>query len=127
MLFRSHQRGGAGPRRTARVESLNLANRLLVLVTCDRPTWAEWPAVVGTSLLKALEMTLTVPRALPGALRQLGGLGRAFTRRRELDARAALPARAVAARYVQPFRWAPWIAAWWRRIRGRAPGVAPRS
>jgi GT2 family glycosyltransferase len=34
-----HERGGAGPRRTVRVESLNLANRLLVLVTCDRPRW----------------------------------------------------------------------------------------
>jgi GT2 family glycosyltransferase len=123
----THQRGGAGPRRTPRVEALNLANRLLVLVTCDRPTWHEWPSVLVTTALKTLELTLTVPQALPGAVHQLGGLRRALLRRRELDARAPLSARDVAAAHVQPFRWRPWIAAWWRRIRGRAPGVAPRS
>lgn len=121
----THQRGGAGPRRTPRVESLNLANRLLVLVTCDRPTWAEWPSVLVTTTLKTLELTLTVPQALPGALRQLGGLSGSLRRRRELDARAPVPARVVAARYVQPFRWRPWIATWWRRMRGRAPWVGP--
>ncbi|MFO7779769.1 MAG: glycosyltransferase family 2 protein [Nitriliruptoraceae bacterium] len=120
----THQRGGAGPRRTARVESLNLANRCLVLLTCDRPSWRAWPSVLVTTGLKTLELTLTVPQALPGAVRQLGGLRRALGRRRELDARAPVSARTVAAAYAQPFRWGPWITAWWRRLRGRAPGVA---
>ncbi len=118
----THQRGGAGPRRTARVESLNLANRLLVLVTCDRPTWRAWPSVLVTTVLKTLELTLTVPRALPGALRQLGGLRGALARRRELDARAPVSARTVAAAHARPFRWSRWVTGWWRRIRGRAPG-----
>lgn len=118
----THQRGGAGPRRTPQVESLNLANRLLVLATCDRPTWRAWPSVLLTTGLKTIELTLTVPRALPGALRQLCGLRRALVRRRELDARAPVSARAVAAGYVQPFRWGRWITTWWRRLRGRAPG-----
>jgi len=121
----THQRGGAGPRRTRRVESLNLANRWLVLLTCDRPTWQAWPSVLLTSALKTLELTLTVPQALPGALHQLrGGLPGALGRRRELDARAPVSARTVAAAYAQPFRWGPWIRAWWRRLRGSAPGVA---
>ena len=123
----THQRGGAGPRRTPRVEALNLANRWLVLVTCDRPSWSAWPSILLTSALKTLELLLTVPQALPGALRQLGGLSRALARRRELDERAPVPARAVAARHVQPFRWRPWVVAWWRRVRGRAPGVPPRT
>ncbi|MFP4150001.1 MAG: glycosyltransferase, partial [Nitriliruptoraceae bacterium] len=64
-----HERGGAGPRRTRRVEALNLANRLLVLLTCDRPRPGAWPAIVLTTLLKAGELTVTVPQAWPGALR----------------------------------------------------------
>jgi GT2 family glycosyltransferase len=119
-----HERGGAGPRRTTRVESLNLANRLLVLVTCDRPRPADWPAIVCTTGLKALELTVTVPRAWPGALRQLRGLRAARQRRAELDQRALLDARAVADRWAEPLAWGRWVAMWWRRIRGRAPGVA---
>ncbi len=123
----THERGGAGPRRTRRVEALNLANRLLVLVTCDAPRWRDWPAIVVTTALKATELVLTVPSAVPGTLRQLGGLPAAWARRRELDARATLTARAVAEAHARPFRWGGWIRSWWRRIRGRSPGVAPRG
>lgn len=119
-----HERGGAGPRRTTRVESLNLANRLLVLATCDRPRPSAWPSIAVTTLLKALELTVTVPRAWPGALRQLRYLPAARRRRAELDAMAILDARAVADRWAQPLAWGRWVATWWRRIRGRAPGVA---
>ena len=121
----THERGGAGPRRTPRVEALNLANRLLVLVTCDAPRWRDWPAIVVTTALKATELVITVPSAVPGALRQLGGLPAAWARRRELDARATLTARAVAMAHARPLRWGAWIRTWWRRIRGRSPGVAP--
>jgi GT2 family glycosyltransferase len=119
-----HERGGAGPRRTTRVEALNLANRVLVLVTCDRPRWRAWPAIVVTTLLKALEMTVTVPGAWPGALQQRRRLPAAWRRRRELDATAALDARTVADRWAEPLAWGRWVATWWRRIRGRAPGAA---
>lgn len=119
-----HERGGAGPRRTVRVESLNLANRLLVLVTCDRPRMSAWPAIALTTVLKALELTVTVPRAWPGALRQLRRLPAARARRHELANRAELDARAVADRWAEPLGWGRWVATWWRRIRGRAPGVA---
>ena len=123
----THERGGAGPRRTPRVEALNLANRLLVLATCDAPRWRDWPAIVVTTALKAVELVLTVPSAVPGGLRQLGRLPAAWTRRRELDARATLTAREVATAHARRFRWGGWIRTWWRRIRGRAPGVAPRG
>jgi len=123
----THERGGAGPRRTPRVEALNLANRLLVLATCDAPRWREWPAIVVTTALKSAELVVTVPSAVPGGLRQLGGLPAAWARRRELDARATVTARAVATAYARPFRWGAWIRTWWRRIRGRSPGVAPRG
>jgi GT2 family glycosyltransferase len=123
----THERGGAGPRRTSRVEALNLANRVLVTVTCDTPRVRDWPAMLATSTLKAAELVLTVPSAVPGALRQLRGLPAARARRRELDARAIVTARAVAATHARPFRWGPWIRAWWQRVRGRAPGVAPQA
>ncbi len=122
----THERGGAGPRRTSRVEALNLANRLLVTVTCDAPRGRDWPAILVTSGLKLVELIVTVPSALPGALRQLRGLPAARARRRELDARASLTATEVAEVHARGFRWGPWIRTWWRRIRGRAPGVAPR-
>ncbi|MEX2549136.1 MAG: glycosyltransferase family 2 protein [Nitriliruptoraceae bacterium] len=118
-----HERGGAGPRRTPRVEALNLANRLLVLRTCDRPPVQVLPAIVVTTALKAAELTLTEPRALPGVLAQLRHWPAAGRRRRELLARARLSPAQVAAVHVQPFRWRPWVATWWRRVRGRAPGV----
>jgi GT2 family glycosyltransferase len=123
----THERGGAGPRRTRRVEALNLANRLLVLVACDAPRWRDWPAIVVTTALKAAELMVTVPSAVPGALRQLGGLGAAWARRRELDGRATVTAQAVATAYARRLRWGAWISTWWRRIRGRSPGVAPRG
>ncbi|TVR26842.1 MAG: glycosyltransferase family 2 protein [Nitriliruptor sp.] len=123
----THERGGAGPRRTPRVEALNLANRLLVLATCDAPRWRDWPTIVVTTALKTAELLVTVPRAVPGSLRQLGHLPAAWSRRRELDERATLSARAVASAHVRPFRWGDWLRTWWRRIRGRAPGVAPQG
>ncbi len=119
-----HERGGAGPRRTPRVEALNHANRLLITVTCDRPPMRSWLLILSTTALKSLELLVTVPRAVPGSLWQLGrGLPGAVTRRRELGARACVTAAEVERRWAVPFRWGPWVRTWWARIRGRAPGV----
>ncbi len=122
-----HERGGAGPRRTPQVEALNLANRLLVLRTCDQPRARVVPALVATTLLKAAELLLTVPSAVPGAVSQLRHWPAAGRRRQELRSRARVSPSQVAAIHEQPFRWRPWIATWWRRVRGRAPGVARPS
>jgi len=119
-----HERGGAGPRRTPRVEALNLANRLLVLRTCDQPPGRVVPSIVATTALKAAELLVTVPSAVPGVLSQLRTWPAAGRRRQELLSRARLSPAQVAAIHAQPFRWRPWIATWWRRVRGRAPGVA---
>ena len=120
----THERGGAGPRRTREVEALNHANRLLVTLTCDRPSPRWWPLILVTTKLKSLELLLTVPIAFPRALWRLAwGAPRALERRRELDARARVSARDVAQRWETPFRWGPWVRTWWLRIRGRAPGV----
>ncbi len=119
-----HERGGAGPRRTRRVEALNHANRLLVTVTCDRPSPRWWPLLLVTTKLKSLELLLTVPLAFPLAVSRLARyLPAAWSRRRELEARAVVSAGDVEARWAVPFRWGPWVATWWQRIRGRAPGV----
>jgi len=118
-----HERGGAGPRRSTRVEALNHTNRLLVLVTCDdvRSLSRSAPSVAVTSLLKTLELALTVPSALPEAFGRLRLLPGAWRRRRQLRQRTrTVPFGEVTARWVEPFRWRPWIAAWWLRTRGGA-------
>lgn len=121
----THERGGAGPRRTRTVEALNHANRLLVTVTCDRPSVRWWPVLLVTTTLKSLELLLTVPLAFPHALfRLVRFLPAAWARRRELEQRSSVSAAVIEARWAVPFRWGPWVATWWRRIRGRAPGVA---
>jgi GT2 family glycosyltransferase len=121
-----HERGGAGPRRTPQVEALNFANRLLVIATCDHgPSLRRAaPLVVATTLLKALELAVTVPGAVPSTVRRLGGLPAARRRRRQLMARAVVPPEEVVERWFGAFDARAWVRTWWRRVRGRAPGVA---
>ncbi len=121
-----HERGGAGPRRTPVVEALNYANRLLVVATCDHGPLLlrSAPLVTVTTALKTLELAVTVPRALPGALRGLGRLPAARRRRRELQRRASVDPGVVVARWFEAFDARAWVRTWWRRVRGRAPGVA---
>lgn len=121
----THERGGAGARRSAFVEELNAANRPLVLRTCDdrRARRRVLPTVVVTSGLKWAELAVTVPRALAPALARLArGWSAAGARRAELDRRATVPAHEVVTRWAVPFRWRPWVATWWRRIRGHPLG-----
>jgi GT2 family glycosyltransferase len=123
----THQRGGAGPRRSAFVEELNWANRLLVVATHDGLATIGWhlPLVAATTLLKTGELVVTVPRAARPALRRLaGGWPAARWRHAELERRARVPAAGVVGRWFGPFAWGPWVATWWRRVRGRAPGTA---
>jgi GT2 family glycosyltransferase len=122
----THERGGAGPRRTPTVEALNFTNRLLVLATCDdrRSRRRALPVVVATTALKAVELAVTVPRALPATVRRLRLLPAARRRRRQLHARASVDPGELVDRWAEPFRWGPWIATWWRRVTGRALGVA---
>jgi GT2 family glycosyltransferase len=123
-----HVRGGAGPRRTATVEALNWSNRLLVLATCDdrRALVRVAPLVGVTTLLKTAELALTCPRALLPALRRLRLLPAARRRRRELVGRARVSPAQVVARWCEPFSWGDWVGTWWRRVTGRALGVAGR-
>jgi GT2 family glycosyltransferase len=123
-----HQRGGAAARRTASVEALNWSNRLLVVATCDDTAalLRASPLVLVTTLLKTVGLAVTAPRALPAALGRLRLLPAARRRRRELLARARVTPAEVVARWVVPFEWRPWVATWWRRVTGRATGVARR-
>jgi GT2 family glycosyltransferase len=123
-----HVRGGAGPRRTATVEALNWSNRLLVLATCDdrRALLRAAPLALATTMLKTVELAVSCPRAVWPALRRLGLLPAALRRRRELLLRARLTPAAVATRWSEPFSWRAWIRMWWRRVTGRALGVASR-
>ncbi|GGI03900.1 glycosyltransferase [Egicoccus halophilus] len=120
-----HERGGSGVRRTPTVEALNWANRVLVVATCDdaRALRRVAPLVTVTTLLKTLELALSVPSALGPALGRLRYLRACVWRRRQLQARARVPAAAVVSRWVEPFRWRPWVRTWWRRVTGRALGV----
>lgn len=119
-----HGRAGAARRRSHRLEALNFSNRLLVLVTCDdvRALAPMAPLVVVTTVLKAAELALSHPRAVPVVLRRARLVRGALARRRQLEARASVPSRDVLDRFVEPFRWRAWVGTWWRRVTGRALG-----
>jgi GT2 family glycosyltransferase len=123
----THQRGGAGPRRSAVVEELNAANRLLVVALHEdlRDLGGALPLAVATTALKLAELALTVPRAWVPAVRRLRrGWRDARRRHAELEDRARVAPAVVRGRWFEPFAWRPWVATWWRRVRGRAPGTA---
>jgi hypothetical protein len=67
---------------------------------------------------------VTCPRALLPALARLRLLPAALRRRRQLLARARVTPAAVVARWAAPFSWRTWVGTWWRRVTGRALGVA---
>ncbi|MEX0832006.1 MAG: glycosyltransferase [Nitriliruptoraceae bacterium] len=118
-----HERGGVGARRTARVEALNFANRLLVVITCDdlRALAVRSPLVAATTLLKAAELLLTRPTAfVDGVTKVVRGLPGALRRRRELRARQRVTAREVVRSWMQPFDGRQWVATWWGRTRRAA-------
>jgi GT2 family glycosyltransferase len=124
-----HERGGAGPRRTARVEQLNWQNRLLTLVKDD--TWTGLrrglPGLVVTTVLKTCELALTAPSALVGALRDWRLVGVMLRKRRAVHDRATVPSPTVVDRWFIGFDYAAWVRTWWRRVRGVPVGHEPRG
>ena len=114
-----HERGGAGPRRTARVEQLNFQNRLLTLVKCDSGPrlLRHAPGVVLTTTLKALELLVTVPRAFVASFGALRLLPRMRAKRRVVMAQATVSSAAVIDRWFGRFDYGAWVRTWWRRTR----------
>lgn len=114
-----HERGGAGVRRSAVVEELNYANRLLVVLKNDDPAALAraLPGVAVTTLLKTGELVLTVPSAFGRALTRAPLVPRALDRRRSVMARATVDPAAVVARWFDPFDYAAWVSTWYRRVR----------
>ena len=120
-----HERGGAGPRRSAVVERLNFANRFLVIAKNDDPVMLAraLPGVATTSLLKAAELALTVPSALLRAISDAARLRRALAKRRLVQERASVAPAQVVEQWFEPFDYAAWVGTWWRRTRReRSPG-----
>jgi GT2 family glycosyltransferase len=119
-----HERGGAGPRRSAVVEELNFANRFLVLVKNDDPRVLVRDAggVALTSVLKAGELAVTVPSAFVRSLGRARRVGAMLEKRREVQRTATVGNDEVLARWFEPFDYASWVRAWWRRVRREAAG-----
>ncbi|MGH8896126.1 MAG: glycosyltransferase family 2 protein [Egibacteraceae bacterium] len=113
-----HERGGAGPRRTAVVERLNFTNRfLVVLKNDDAPALLRaLPGVAVTSTLKAGELALTVPSALIRSVGAARLVPRMLAKRRLVQARAIVDPAAVVERWFAPFDYQVWVATWWRRV-----------
>lgn len=120
----THERGGAGPRRTPFVERLNWRNRLLVMVKNDdaRAVATALPGILATTLLKSGELAVTAPAALLGGLADLSLIRTMLVKRRAIGARATVPRRRVVERWFEPFDYPAWIGTWWRRVRGIPPG-----
>jgi GT2 family glycosyltransferase len=115
-----HERGGAGPRRSAVVEQLNFQNRLLVVLKNDSwPALARaFPGVALTTGLKAGELALTVPGAFLRSRAGLRLIPGALRRRRVVQATATVDPAAVVDRWFAPFDYPLWVRTWWRRVRG---------
>lgn len=114
-----HERGGAGPRRSAVVERLNFVNRLHVVCKNDDPAalLRALPGVGLTTVLKAGELAVTVPSAFLRSIPELRHLPRSMAKRRVVQSRATVDPAAVVARWFEPFDYAAWVRTWWRRIR----------
>jgi GT2 family glycosyltransferase len=117
-----HERGGAGPRRSAVVERLNFVNRLHVVCKNDDPAALAraLPGVGLTTALKAGELAITVPSAFLRAVPELRHLPRSLAKRRVVQARATVDPAEVVARWFQPFDYGAWVRAWWRRVRAKS-------
>lgn len=118
-----HERGGAGPRRSAFVEELNFANRFLVLAKNDdwRLLARDLAGIGVTSLLKAAELALTEPGAFVRAWPRLGERwSRVRAKGALVRATATVPNEAVVGRWFAPFDYGAWVTAWWRRVRTSA-------
>lgn len=118
-----HERGGAGPRRSAVVERLNFCNRFLVVLKNDDAgaLVRALPGVVTTSGLKAGELALTVPSAFVRSMGAARLLPRMLAKRRLIHARATVDPAAVIERWFVPFDYAAWVVTWWRRVRSSPP------
>jgi GT2 family glycosyltransferase len=114
-----HERGGAGPRRTAIVERLNFINRFLVVLKNDDASalMRALPGVTVTSTLKAGELALTVPSALLRSVSAARLIPRMLAKRRLIHARATVDPADVVERWFAPFDYQAWVATWWRRVR----------
>ncbi|HWB70988.1 MAG TPA: glycosyltransferase family 2 protein, partial [Egibacteraceae bacterium] len=106
-----HERGGAGPRRSAVVERLNFANRFLVVLKNDDlgALVRALPGVAATSLLKAGELAVTVPDAFLRAAGHARLVPRMLAKRRAVQAGATTDPAAVVARWFEPFDYVAWV------------------
>jgi GT2 family glycosyltransferase len=122
-----HERGGAGPRRTTRVEQLNWQNRLLTIVKDDTASAVlrALPGILLTTLLKTAELLLTEPRAFVAALRDVRLVGAMRRKRPLVHDGATVPSGVVVARWFRPFDYLGWVRTWWRRVRGVPVGHEP--
>jgi len=114
-----HERGGAGPRRTAVVERLNFANRVLVIIKNDdaRSLARALPGFAATSVLKAGELALTVPSAFVTSFGRARLVGPMLAKRRAIRARCTVDPAAVVDEWFGPFDYSRWVRTWWHRVR----------
>jgi GT2 family glycosyltransferase len=114
-----HERGGAGPRRSALVERLNFTNRFLVVLKNDdaRAVLRSLPGIGLTTALKAGELAVTVPGAFLRSFTAARLVPRMLAKRRLVRRSATVDPVAVIDRWFQPFDYGAWVGTWWRRVR----------
>jgi GT2 family glycosyltransferase len=112
-----HERGGAGPRRSAIVERLNFVNRFLVVLKNDdvAALLRCLPGVGLTSVLKATELAVTVPSAFMRSVSAARLVPRMVAKRRLVQERAIVDPALVVERWFGAFDYTVWVASWWRR------------
>lgn len=113
----THERGGAGPRRTVIVERLAWRNRLLMVMKHD--TWLTLLPGLGflvTLVLKTGELALTNPSALRGLLPSDAERAEMHAKGLAMRLRDTVPPQQVLARWFTTFNYRVWVNLWWRRV-----------
>ncbi len=106
-----HERGGEGPRRSRLVERLSYRNWFLTVAKNDdlAALLPNLHLFAATTVLRTVDLAITVPAAFAGAVADAGLLRSALTKRRQIDARRSVPNAKIVADWFEPFDYATWV------------------
>lgn len=106
-----HERGGEGPRRSRLVERLSYRNWFLTVVKNDdmASLLPHLHLFAATTVLRTVDLAVTVPSAFLAAVGDAGLIGSALTKRHQIDAGRRVSNAQIVSDWFEPFDYARWI------------------